>query len=62
MRYIIFVNSVLYWVVCFEHPVFELRGSQEVAVRVHFTSTGDKVYGSVPEGKGQSAHSDKPES
>jgi interleukin enhancer-binding factor 2 len=38
--------------------VFELRGSQEVAVRVHFTSTGDKVYGSVPEGKDMKPYQD----
>ena len=33
--------------------VFELHSSQDRGVRVHFTSTGDKVYGEVPEGKGQ---------
>jgi hypothetical protein len=42
------VLNTVYWVVCFERPVFELRGSQDCTVRVHFTSTGDKVYGSVP--------------
>ena len=33
--------------------VFELHSSQDQGVRVHFTSTGDKVYGLIPEGKGQ---------
>ena len=37
--------------------MFELKSSQDRAVKVHFTSTGDKVYGPVPDGKGQSANS-----
>ena len=35
------------------HTVFELHTKHDCSVRVHFTSTGDKVYGAVPEGKGQ---------
>ena len=40
--------------------VFELHTKQDSSVRVHFTSTGDKVYGPVPDGKGQSTAAVEP--
>ena len=44
----------LTWLISSPPPVFELHTKQDCSVRVHFTSTGDKVYGPVPDGKGQS--------
>ncbi|CAI8043212.1 Interleukin enhancer-binding factor 2 homolog [Geodia barretti] len=38
--------------------VFELHTKQDCSVRVHFTSTGDKVYGPVPDGKDMKPYQD----